>query len=36
MGKLKLFETMLKAVSALAASGLSFIKFVGFIGKMMV
>ena len=35
MGKIKWFETVLKAVSALAASGLSFIKFVGLIGKVM-
>lgn len=36
MGKLKLFESILKAASALAASGLSFIKFVGIIGKMVL
>lgn len=36
MGKLKLFESILKAASALAASGLSFIKFVGIIGKLVI
>ena len=35
MSKLKLFETALKAISALVASGLAFVKFIGFIGKIM-
>lgn len=36
MGKLKLFEYIFKAVSALATSGLSFIKFIGIIGKLVI
>ena len=36
MGTLKLLETVLKAVSALASSGLSFIKFIGIVCKIVV
>ena len=34
LGKLKLFENILKAVSALIASAMSIIKFLGIISKM--
>ena len=34
LGKLKLFENILKAASALIASAMSIIKFIGIIGKM--
>ena len=34
MGKLKLFEHVLKAASALIASAMAIVKFVGIIGKI--
>ncbi len=34
MGKIKLFENILKAASALIASAMSIIKFIGIIGKI--
>lgn len=34
LGKLKLFENILKAASALIASAMSIIKFIGIIGKI--
>lgn len=34
LGKLKLFENILKAASALIASAMSIVKFIGIIGKM--
>ena len=33
MKKIKLVETLLKAAAALVAAGLSFIKFIGLVGK---
>lgn len=33
MSKLKLAETLLKAIAALVAAGLSFIKFIGLMDK---
>lgn len=36
LGKLKLFENILKAASALIASAMSIIKFVGIIGKVTI
>jgi hypothetical protein len=34
MGKIKLFESILKAASALIASAMAIIKFIGIISKM--
>jgi len=34
MGKLKLFESILRAASALTAAGLSVVKFINIIGKI--
>lgn len=34
LGKIKLFENILKAASALIASAMSIIKFIGIIGKI--
>lgn len=36
MGKIKLFESILKATSALIAAGLSIVKFIGIMNKIAV
>ena len=35
MGRLKLFENILKAASALIASAMSIVKFIGIVGKII-